>query len=188
MRHDRRHQLFAKAALAVRLKDKDVGDVPIGREVGNHARETNLPGIVVNAEAQRIFDRALDSLARDSLGPVRTREEFVNYIDVELRSIGADQESAHLHHHHRRHVTLAPLFAGNRYSITCAGIGVEASSRASATGINVFVVKAICPAQTGSAKSASSSLLSASPRPRRRASGSQRSRECRGGLQYEHEA
>ena len=56
----------------------------------------------------------------------------MNHIDVELRSIRADQKSSRLHHHHRRHVTLAPRFAGNRYSITCAGTGIDASRRASA--------------------------------------------------------
>src|SRR5208337_4587163 len=97
-------------------------------------READLIGVVVDAEAQRILNRPLDRRAWNSRRPVRSRQELMNYVHVELRSIRADQKSARLHHHHRCHVTLAPRFKGNRYSVTCAGTGIAASRRASATG------------------------------------------------------
>src|SRR5260370_18405949 len=113
-------------------RDENVGDIREGREVGNHASETHLLGAAVNAEAERIFDRAHDGLTRNSFGPIRAGQKTMNRVNVEVRSIGADEKPARVDNYHCCHVP-APRFPGSRYSATCAGIGFEGSSRESAT-------------------------------------------------------
>src|SRR5690349_587549 len=68
--HDRRDQRLAEAAAALALEDVDVGEPRERRAIGHHAREADLLVAAVDAERDRVGDRLLDGLARDSARPV----------------------------------------------------------------------------------------------------------------------
>src|SRR4051794_13788249 len=86
---DRRHQALAEAIPAGLGLDVDGGEPREGRRVGYDAREAGLPAIGrVNAEADRVLDRAVHHLTRNARRPVRLRrEEVVDAVQVEPRLV-----------------------------------------------------------------------------------------------------
>src|SRR5579871_4688016 len=71
MRHDERHQALADAAVTRFLDDEDVSEPREAGAVTDHARERELATAFVDAEANRMLDRALDEFAPDAGHPVR---------------------------------------------------------------------------------------------------------------------
>jgi len=86
------HQPAAQATAAPWLEHVHVAHVGDRGEVGDDAREAHLPRALVDAEAERVAQRALEHVARDAVRPVRVREVVVDAVDVEPRRIGADRE------------------------------------------------------------------------------------------------
>src|SRR3954469_5930409 len=84
---DRLHQLLGNTFAAVFGQHKNMSKIRKRREVGNHARETNLFAVVKNAETKRMADRTLDKFARNVFGPIRSAEKIVNHIEIEAGRI-----------------------------------------------------------------------------------------------------
>src|SRR5262249_41187661 len=78
---------------AAALEDEDVHEHREDGPVGEHAREADLLGALVESEGERARDRALHDVARDVLRPVRADEEAVHDVEVEAPRIGADGEA-----------------------------------------------------------------------------------------------
>src|SRR5262249_35052494 len=87
------HQPFRKALSAVRSKDKNVADKSERRKIRDDPRESDLLGILVHAETQRVLDGSLEYGAGNSGCPVRLRMEKTVYrFHVDPCSIGADDK------------------------------------------------------------------------------------------------
>src|SRR5206468_3688183 len=77
---------------AMRRQHEDVGEVSECRLVGDEAREADLRAALVQAEAERMRDGALDELARDARRPVARGEEAVDDVEIELPLLVGDLE------------------------------------------------------------------------------------------------
>lgn len=83
---------LGEAAAAVRLEHVNVAEVGERGEIGDDAGESDLMAFWrVDADAERVFERAGDDLARDARGPVAARQEGVDGVDVEERGIVGDE-------------------------------------------------------------------------------------------------
>jgi len=75
----------------MRFEHEHVAKVRDRREIADDASKADLPcSSMINAEAQRVLDRAGDNISRNSLRPVAIRQEFVDRIYIDPRGIGAD--------------------------------------------------------------------------------------------------
>src|SRR6185369_11076796 len=71
--------------------DENISHPGEGRVVCYDSSESHLPITVVHAKRHRVFDRALDHLARPTLAPIRMiADEVVNKVYVEAGSVGTD--------------------------------------------------------------------------------------------------
>src|SRR5256885_3500395 len=88
----RLHEPLAETPAAVPFEHEDVGQEGDDDVVRHHAREPDLPARVVEAEGERVLDRANHALARAARGPVGTTgEEVVDQVQVEPARVGADR-------------------------------------------------------------------------------------------------
>src|SRR5690606_26233847 len=89
------HQPHAEAAAPVRFEHVDIADVRERRAVGDDAGEADLLTglLVVEPDAERAADRALDGLAGDALRPVRAGEVGVDRRRVEPGGVVGNGEA-----------------------------------------------------------------------------------------------
>jgi hypothetical protein len=92
MHEDALDEPVAESAAATVLDDEDVGEIGVGGEVGDDAREADLAITLEETERDGAGDGALDDVARDARRPVGSGQDAVHEIDVEPRAIGGEED------------------------------------------------------------------------------------------------
>jgi len=91
MLHDALHHPLAQPVSAMRFEHEYIAEISDGCEIADDASKADLPcSSMINAEAQRMLDRAGDNISRNSLRPIAIRQEFVDRIYIDPRGIGVD--------------------------------------------------------------------------------------------------
>src|SRR5262249_44071997 len=157
MRHDRGHQPLADAPAAMRRQDEHVRDVPERRVVADDAREADLTAGLERAETQRPLDGAGHCLARNAVRPIRVREEPVDHVQVEPRSIRRDDDLVELGRHHA-------LTSWAVRPSPCASRRASArAARSLAAAMNTVSSPAMVPATPARAASSSARATGCAP-------------------------
>ena len=92
MHEDALDEPVAESAAAAFLDDEDVGEIGVGGEVGDDAREADLAITLKEAERDGAGDGALDDVALYAGRPVGGGQDAVHEIDVEPRAICGEEE------------------------------------------------------------------------------------------------
>ena len=91
MSDDDFHQPLRQTAATMLRQNEYVSDPGEGRVIRHDAREANLLMALVDSKRQRVFNRALDDLARSAARPIRlARQIVVNQIEIKPGTICAD--------------------------------------------------------------------------------------------------
>ena len=90
--HDGFDQPFAETVSAVLFMNEYIADICEDGIVADDARDANLFRAFVNAEDQRVGERAFGAFARTAFRPVGAREKIADDINIQTRRISADGE------------------------------------------------------------------------------------------------
>src|SRR2546426_2750025 len=90
--HDALHHPLAQAMTTVRFQYKHITEISISRIIGNHTSKTRLFFCMVHAEAQRVLNGRSDDLLWNPFCPVALSQKSMDYVQIQARTIGADEE------------------------------------------------------------------------------------------------
>jgi len=93
MDEDRLHHPRADATPARGLVDDDVCEICVGREIGDGPGKAELLlRCIVDTDAERVGDRALQLSPSHRAGPMRCAQHGEHYVDVDAPPVGAQNQ------------------------------------------------------------------------------------------------